>query len=139
MALDLSLLATWMDAYGRAWVSNAADEVAALFTEDAVYYVSPFQDPWVGRDAIVQEWVSDPEGQESVRFHHEPLAVTGDVGVARWSVSYVTRIEEPTMVEMDGVLVLRFDPDGRCREHREWYVRQERPLAGGEPTTVVEG
>jgi hypothetical protein len=136
MAVDLALVATWMDAYGRAWLSNSPAEVAALFAENAVYHVSPFQDPWVGRDAIVQEWVSDPEGQESVRFDHQPLALTGDVGVAHWSVSFITRADEPTLVEMDGVLVLRFDPDGRCREHREWYVRRERPLAGGEPTEI---
>jgi len=30
-----------------------------------------------------------------------------------------------TGVEYDGVLMVRFAPDGRCAEHREWYFRRE--------------
>ena len=42
-----------MEAYRAAWISNVPSEVAALFTEDAVYSVSPFTEPWIGRDEIV--------------------------------------------------------------------------------------
>ena len=38
----------WPDRYFEAWVSNDPDEVAALFTEDAVYAVSPFSEPGWG-------------------------------------------------------------------------------------------
>lgn len=114
----------WLDAYARAWESNDCVQVAALFTEDAVYYTDPFREAWKGRDAIVRAWTSDPEQQDGVRFDYRVLAVRGDTGVAHWSVSYVRRAGSPVHVEMDGVLVARFDDHGRCFEHREWYARR---------------
>jgi hypothetical protein len=29
-------------------------------------------------------------------------------------------------VDQDGVLVISFGSDGRCRDHLEWYERRER-------------
>ncbi len=128
--VDMASLGAWMDAYGRAWISNEPAEVAALFSEGAAYYTGPFKEPWRGRDRIVTEWIADPWGQTDIRFHHQPLAVTGDRGVAHWRVSFLPG-DAPTRVELDGVLVLRFDPEGRCTEHREWYARREVPGEGG--------
>jgi uncharacterized protein (TIGR02246 family) len=45
----------WLRRYFEAWVSNDPDDVAALFTEDALYWVGPFREPWVGRDQIVND------------------------------------------------------------------------------------
>ncbi len=132
-ALDLTALDRWVGAYGRAWESNDAREVEALFSADAVYYVSPFAEPRRGREAIVRAWVSDPESQREVRFAHDAVAVEGNVGVAHWHVTF-RPADADSRVEMDGVLVLRFDDDGRCTDHREWYARREAPAAreGGE-------
>ena len=40
--MDVGAVERWMEAYRAAWISNVPSEVAALFTEDAVYTVSPF-------------------------------------------------------------------------------------------------
>ena len=45
-----------MEACRAAWISNVPSEVAVLFTEDAIYSVSPFTEPWIGRDEIAVEW-----------------------------------------------------------------------------------
>jgi hypothetical protein len=112
----------WLDAYFRAWESNAVADVAALFTEDAVYRVGPFREPWRGRDEIVRRWVEG--GSTDMDHGFEILAVEGDVGVARWRV--ITQLPgDPVKVEHDGVLVITFAPDGRCRDHLEWYERRE--------------
>jgi uncharacterized protein (TIGR02246 family) len=124
--MDTAGFRTWLDAYFAAWVSNDAAEVAALFTEDAVYAVGPFAEPWAGRDAIVARWTSGP--QDEVRADHEVLGVRGDVGVAHWNV----RSTDPSSgrrMEMDGILLVTFAPDGRCRDHREWLDRRELPEA----------
>jgi len=48
------------------------------------------------------------------------------VGVAHWNVR--TRIPgEETGIEMDGILLITFAPDGRCRDHREWYAKRDLP------------
>ncbi len=79
-------------------------------------------EPWVGRQAIVEAWTSGV--QSGVTHSAEALALEGDVGIAHWNV----RATDPSTgvrFEIGGVLVLTFAPDGRCREHREWFVRRE--------------
>jgi SnoaL-like domain len=124
--VDERRLQDWLDAYGRAWVSNDPIDVAALFSEGAIYATSPFVEPWRGRERIVEEWTRDPEEQREVRFEATPLAVTGVGGVAHWAVSYRRAADPEPVHEMDGILVLRFDDEGRCTEHREWFHRRER-------------
>jgi hypothetical protein len=114
----------WLGAYFAAWVSNDPDDVAALFTENATYSVGPFAETWVGRDEIVRRWTS--AAQDDVEFAYEILALEGDTGIAHWNVR--ARIQGGTARgEWDGVLLITFAPDGRCREHREWLVRRETP------------
>lgn len=112
----------WLDAYFAAWESNDPEDVGALFTEDAVYRLGPFRTPWVGRDEIVRRWVAG--GVDDVHHRYEVLAVEGEVGVARWRAT--TQLPgDPVRVEQDGVLVITLAPDGRCREHAEWFDRRE--------------
>lgn len=125
--MDIDALGSWLEAYGRAWISNDPADVAGLFTENAVYHYGPYSQPSRGRDAIVKAWVSDPMGQRDIRFRSEPLAVAGDLGVGHWAVSFTPAANPVVRTEIDGILVLRFDEDGRCREHREWYAMREVP------------
>ena len=46
--MEIEAVDRWMEAYKAAWISNVPSEVAALFTDDAVYAVSPFAEPWAG-------------------------------------------------------------------------------------------
>jgi ketosteroid isomerase-like protein len=123
-------LQAWLDGYRRAWLSNDPADVGALFADDAVYSVDPFREPWRGRDEIVERWTSDPEQQDDVRIHMTPLAVNGDSGLAHWSASYVRRSGRAARIRMDGVLLLEFAGDRRCRVHREWYARREEAIDG---------
>jgi uncharacterized protein (TIGR02246 family) len=77
--LDLEAFDDWLERYFRAWVTNDPEKVAGLFTEDAVYWVDPFEEPRRGRETIVHRWVSGP--QEDVQYAYEPIAVA--VGRAR--------------------------------------------------------
>jgi len=42
----------WLQGYRRAWIERDADLAATLFTADAIYREQPFQEPFVGREAI---------------------------------------------------------------------------------------
>ena len=58
-------------------------------------------------------WVADgaPLSAES---RYEILAVHGDIGIAHWNVRQKAYyFHEPTL-ELDGILVLRFDAQGRA-------------------------
>ncbi|HWL33579.1 MAG TPA: hypothetical protein VNP89_08230 [Gaiellaceae bacterium] len=53
----MAALADWVASYERAWASNDAGEIGALFTDDALYLTAPFRDPWRGRQQIVDGWL----------------------------------------------------------------------------------
>ena len=104
----------WAARYFEAWRSNDRALVESLFTEDAVYHYGPFRAPARGRVEIVQRWLEHPP-PDNIRTAHEIIAVTADTAVIHWTVSFDT-------TAMDGVLIVKFDEHGRCREHREWYA-----------------
>jgi hypothetical protein len=115
--MDIEGFGAWLERYFQAWVSNQPADVGGLFTEDADYWVGPFTEPRRGRGAIVEWWVNGVK--MDVEFAYEPLAVNGDIGVAHWNVKSRNGAGLPR--EWDGVLQITFAPDGRCREHREWF------------------
>ena len=121
--VDLDDLRTWLDRYFAAWRSNDPSQVEALFAPHAVYSYGPFRDEARGRDEIVRRWVRGGE-QPGLRCAFEPLAVEGDRGVAHWRVSFD---DGGGRSELDGILVLDFDDEGRCVLHREWYDHRRTP------------
>jgi ketosteroid isomerase-like protein len=123
--VEIDAFRDWLERYFQAWVSNDAADVAALFTEDAVYRFDALQEPRRGGATIVKSW-TEGRPQEDVDYAYEPLAVSGDVGIAHWKVR--SRLpDKGTRFEIDGILVISFAADGRCREHREWYSHRELP------------
>jgi ketosteroid isomerase-like protein len=122
--MDLDAFQGWLRRYFDAWASNDPVEVSSLFAVDAVYSYGPFREVTRGRDAIVRAWVEGGVPNE-LRTDVEPIAVSGDRGVAHWRVAF--RHDAGGVVELDGILVCDFDTAGRCVLHREWYDRLEPP------------
>ena len=56
---------------------------------------------------------------------YEVEVVDSDRAFIHWHV-FTQNFGDPIRVEYDGEIHLRFAPDGRCREHREWFFRRER-------------
>lgn len=117
----------WLDRYIGAWRTNDAEQIAALFTEDAAYHYRPYEHPEQtvrGRDAIVASWLDDPDDPASWEASYEPWAVEGDRAVAIGWSRYAASDDEPERTYHNAYL-LRFAPDGRCAELREFYMREE--------------
>jgi ketosteroid isomerase-like protein len=115
--MDADAFRGWLERYFAAWVSNDPAEVTELFSKDAVYSYGPFRDEARGRDEIVRRWVQGG-AQPGLSTWFESLTVQGERGVANWRVAFD---EGDERVELDGILILDFDADGRCILHREWY------------------
>jgi hypothetical protein len=115
-------VARWLDGYVAAWKSYDREAIGALFTDDAQYRYHPYDDPLRGREAIVESWLEDPDDPGTYDAHYEPLAVDGDVAVATGTSTYYAADGSIEKV-YDNCYVMRFAPDGRCREFTE------RPLA----------
>jgi hypothetical protein len=114
----------WLGAYKRAWEDRDPVAAADLFTADAAYHETPFDEPSRGRDGIFEYWSDVPRTQRGISFSYEILATTENGGVAHWRASFL-RLPADDPVELDGIFLVKLDADGRCTEFREWWHKQE--------------
>lgn len=119
----------WLDAYVEAWRTYDGSHIGNLFSEDAIYCYSPFDEghPVRGRAAIVASWRESPNAADSWEAHYTPVAVEGAVAVAHGRTRYL-RPDGTVEREFDNIFVLHFDDGGHCTQFTEWYM--QRP--GGE-------
>jgi len=110
----------WMAGYRRAWLSNDADDIRSLFTEDAVYRRTPFAEPWVGREAIVAAWLAIDDQPELTTFEWTELGVADGLAVVEGRTGY------PELGVFSNLWLLRLEPDGRVSQYREWWMRDRR-------------
>lgn len=127
---DLAQLGDWLDRYIAAWRSNDAELIRPLFTDDAVYRWHPWETDEAARgaDAIASAWLEQPDDPDSWEISCEPLAVNGDLGVARCQTRYFATADEPDRL-YHNIFVVRLADDGRCREFTEYYMKD--PSSGG--------
>ena len=117
-------LQIWLDKYVEAWQTYEPAQIGNLFSEDALYFYSPFDEhnPVRGRDAIVSAWLEEPDAVGSWEARYVPVAVEGNVGVAQGRTRY--RQADGTVArEFDNIFVLHFDEAGRCTRFTEWYMQ----------------
>jgi ketosteroid isomerase-like protein len=111
----------WVAGYERAWRDGDLDAVAELFTEDARYRRSPYEQPEVGHAAIRVFW-RDDEGQ-TFTVRAQPVAVDGRDAVVRLEVRY----GDPVRQEYRDLWVLRFAADRRVEDFEEWAYWPGQP------------
>lgn len=120
----------WVAGYEYAWRTAGTESLRGLFTEDARYRMSPYEDSATGLSEIAELWEREREGPgEPFTMSHRVVAVEGDAAVVRVDVSY----ERPGTSEYRDLWIIRFAADGRCREFEEW------PFWPGQPTTAGGG
>lgn len=123
--MNETLFEDWLRAYGEAWEQRDAERLLPLFTDDVLYYETPFDAPMHGSEAIREYWSVLPTTQDHIHFHYRILAVLPDQqAVAQWWASFI-RLPSRMHVKIDGVLICEFDEDNRCRVFREWWHRHE--------------
>jgi hypothetical protein len=120
---DHDRLDSWLQRFARAWEERDPDGAAALFSEHGSYRETPFDEPLRGAQAIRTYWSNLPQAQSDIRFAYELLAVTEQWGIAHWHGSY-TPVDRATRLELDGILLVSLDDDGRCEDFREWSNRR---------------
>ena len=111
--------AEWIEGYRRAWEERDPQAAAALFTPDASYRSSPFREPpHFGQEGVVEYWAGATSTQENVQVEMGEPLVDGNHAVVEWWTRMRNGGEEITLV---GCLLLRFAPDGRCEDLREYW------------------
>jgi len=108
-------VAAWVDRYLTAWTSAAPKDIKALFTPDAEYHERPYETEWIGREAIVEGWLSRQTWQEGGwTFEHEILMITGDTAAIRGTGVY------KELGTFENLWVVTLDAKGKCSTFRMW-------------------
>jgi ketosteroid isomerase-like protein len=127
----------WLSAYGRAWETADADAAGSLFSPDAVYRPHPFREPRTGGDAVAAHWRDATRGRQGVRARPGEPVLDGDRAAVEWWATM--RDAEQGQVNLAGILVLRFDREGLCRELREFRAAQPGRIEPFEGWGLVAG
>ena len=115
--VDRAGLESWIGEYVRLWRTPGTDGLAELFTEDATYRPSPWEDPRRGLADIATFWEAERDGpDETFTMTSQVVAVDGEVGVARVEVTYGNGDR------WRDIWIARFDGQGRCAEFEEWPI-----------------
>jgi uncharacterized protein (TIGR02246 family) len=119
-AIDSTGVAAWIGRYVDAWETNDPEAIAGLFTDDARYFPGPDDEPWRGQAGIVAGWLAERDEPGTWTFRFEVLAASGDLAFVRGWTDYN---QPPT--SYNNLWILRFAPDGRCREFSEWWMERQ--------------
>jgi len=121
---DRARVRQWLADYEAAWRAPGTEDLARIFTADATYLQSPYEQPVTGLDAIRRMWDEERERPDEVfSLATEILAVDGPVAVVRAEVHY----GDPVPQEYRDLWILRIGEDGRCTWFEEWPYWPELP------------
>jgi SnoaL-like domain len=113
----------WLDRYVAAWRSMDPAAIGRLFSDDARYFYGPGREPVSGRQAIVDDWSTEPDAPGSWEAEYRPLAIDGETAVATGESRYTDGRT------FSNIFVCRFDGSDRCTEFREWFMELPRGLS----------
>ncbi len=63
--MDAVTVAAWLAAYVDAWKSYDREAIGALFSDDVKYRYHPYDEPVVGRQAVVESWLGEGEHEDA--------------------------------------------------------------------------
>jgi len=113
----------WIEAWSRGWREHDPDRIAERYADDAFVLTAPFREPRVGGRGMAAYAREAFAGEESVEcWFGEPL-VSGDRASVEWRAVGVVDGKPYTL---EGHSRLRFGPDGRVVDHREYWHESGR-------------
>ena len=124
--MDRNQVMRWVEGYVDAWRREDAEGVERLFTVDAHYRTSPYEEAKVGHEAIKAFWLDD--AGEVFTAVPELFAVEGQQAVVRIDVRY----GEPVQQEYRDLWLLQFADDGRVCDFEEWAYWPGKPYSASQ-------
>ncbi len=121
--IDHQSVTKWLQDYVAAWKSYDPQAIGALFSQDAAYRYSPFDEPVRGRDGIVASWLENRDAPNTYSAEYRPIAVDGNTAVANGRSLYYEADGSTLKRQFDNIFVLRFDAEGRCADFCEWFAQ----------------
>ena len=120
----------WVDGWMRAWPAHDVEGIVVLYAEDAFYLSHPFREPHLGRTGVMDYVRSAFAEEDDVECWFGEPVVSGDRAAVEYRAVITYRGREQTLA---GTTLLRFAPDGRVVEHRDYWAMEEGRRARAEP------
>jgi hypothetical protein len=117
--MNETIITTWIEQYIRAWRGEDGIGVDDVFSADATYRTSPFDDVVAGLDAIRTLWHERTEPDESFEVRYEIVAIEGDIAVIKLDVEYM----EPRHQAWKDIWIIQLDNEGLCFAFEEWPLK----------------
>ena len=118
--MDNAIVTKWLEDYKQAWVTRNEMAIVELFTSDGQYFETPFL-VYAGREEIYKYWTLNPGVQRDIRFQYQILSTYDSYAIVHWSAQF-NRADDSR--ELDGIFLLDFTPEGKCKTLREWWHSQ---------------
>jgi len=123
---------SWLRGYLAAWKAYDREQIESLFADDVSYRFHPYDEPVVGREAVVRAWLGEsdhlgaPTRDDPGTYDadYTTVAVDGDLAVATGTSRYSPLPGAPADRVYHNCFLMRFDAAGRCREFTEWYIKR---------------
>lgn len=106
----------WAEVWRTAWRTHDPDLLRQLYAEDVVFRSQPFRDPQL--PSAYAGWAFEEEAEARVWFCDPHVVGADRAAVEYWGVSVQRHGTTETIA---GVALLRFRPDGRVIEQRDYW------------------
>jgi hypothetical protein len=131
--MDNASVRQWLDKYKRSWEEQDTNLLVSLFTSDASYHPTPFTEPFRGTQELRKLWDTIKTRQADNHIELDLWHVAPDRAVIQWT-GRTTQIKSNNKKrEGNGIFLLLFNADGKCRQLMEWQHWHE----AGAPLVVV--
>jgi ketosteroid isomerase-like protein len=123
MTISREQVERWLEDYVAAWKTYDREAIGALYTDDVSCRYHPWDEPIVGREAVVESWFGVGEGAPgrdkdgTYEGDYSVAAIDGDVAFITGTSTYT----DPAVI-YENCWRVRFDEDGRCSEFAEWFM-----------------
>jgi hypothetical protein len=135
--MDPAAAYRWLEGWALGWATHDVDLIASLYVEGPVQRSEPFRE--ADEPARYAAWAFADEERAEVWFA-EPSVTGADSAACEWWA--ISTGADGSIVTLAGVSLLRFAPDGRVEDQRDYWSQRagaHRPWPGWGPAAAHHG
>lgn len=113
-------ISSWLEKFKDLWVSKDLQGVMALFSEDVVYFETPFLQ-LKSKKEILDEWRAIAE-QEEINLNYSVFSKINNKSAVVWNLSYKL---DGQILSRKGTYLIELDNKGLCKYFHQTCEGQE--------------